>query len=230
MNLESYISEVLLPGYGAWAVFLLLLLSGFGIPLGEEMVIIPAGVFVAAGSLRLWEVLIASYIGVVLADCCWFGLCRYYGSPLLHKRWLRRFIHPRRLLEVKHKLDRHGAWVIVFARFIPSSRSAAITVAGLFQIPFWKFFVATASCVAVTVPLQVGVGYLIGMGIGDVSFTRLIPRVIGLVILIALGSATISWVIGKRGSRTRRPRSPLRWLRRFPPRRAKRVAGSESRP
>ena len=44
----------LLGSYGPFAVFLLLMLTGIGIPLGEDVVIIPAGILAGAGTLDPW--------------------------------------------------------------------------------------------------------------------------------------------------------------------------------
>jgi membrane protein DedA with SNARE-associated domain len=151
--------------YGPLAVFILLMLSGVGIPVGEDLVNIPAGAFIAGGALELWPVLVMAYLGVVCSDCLWFTICSRYGTPLLHRRWFKRFVHPRRLLQAKHELEERGVWLVVMARFIPSSRTTAISISGMLHMPFWKFFTATALCVLVTVPMQVGVGYLIGLGV-----------------------------------------------------------------
>jgi membrane-associated protein len=117
--MEAWIAENL-SVYGPWLVFGLLLLSGIGIPLGEEMVTIPAGVLIAQGRLEYLPIVIAGYCGIVIADLMWFHICRTLGTRLLHLRWSKRLFHPRRILQAKHQLDHRGIWVIVMARFIPS--------------------------------------------------------------------------------------------------------------
>jgi membrane protein DedA with SNARE-associated domain len=201
--------------YGPIAVFVLLMLSGVGIALGEEMVTIPAGVFIAAGEMGWAATAVAAYVAIVSADCLWFGLCRHYGTPLLHKRWIKRFIHPRRLLEVKHQFERRGTWLIVMARFIPSSRTTAITVAGIVHMPFWKFVLATVTCVLITVPLQLGLGYLIGRGLGTESMADVLLRVVGVVAIIVAATVAYGWYSRHRASRRRAPRAKASWLRRF---------------
>jgi membrane protein DedA with SNARE-associated domain len=201
--------------YGPLAVFLLLMLSGFGIALGEEMVTLPAGMFIATGEMAFVTTAVAAYVGIVAADLLWFQICSHYGTPILHKPWLKRFVHPRRLLEVKHQFERRGAWLIVMARFIPSSRTTAITVAGIVHMPFWKFAVATASCVLVTVPLQLGLGYLVGRGLGTESVADMLLRVIGLVTLLVVLTAVFAWWTRHRATKRRAPRAKASWLRRF---------------
>jgi len=205
--------------YGPVAVFILLMLSGFGIALGEEMVTVPAGMFVATGRMGFLVTALSAYLAIVAADILWFSLCRHYGTPLLHKRWIKRFIHPRRLLEVKHQFERRGTWLIVMARFIPSSRTTAITVAGLMHMPFWRFALATASCVLITVPLQIGLGVLVGLGMGEQSMPDMMLKVVGLIMLIVASTVTIGWWSRHRMARRRAPRAKASWLRRFRQRR-----------
>jgi membrane protein DedA with SNARE-associated domain len=154
-------------------------------------------------------------VAIVAADCLWFFLCRHYGTPLLHKRWIKRFIHPRRLLELKHQFERRGTWLIVMARFIPSSRTTAITAAGIVHMPFWKFALATATCVLFTVPMQLGLGYVIGEGLSSRSTAETIRLVIGVIVLLALLSLCFAWWSRHRASRRRAPRARAKWLRRF---------------
>ncbi len=119
----------LLSTYGPFAVFLLLMLTGIGVPLGEDLVIIPAGILIGTGALDPWLTALCAYLGVVSSDFMWFALCWTYGTPLLHKRWFKRLVHPRKLLELKHQIEHRGAWVVFIARFIPGSRTPTITAA-----------------------------------------------------------------------------------------------------
>ncbi len=72
--MESWINDLMGmvdPTWGPWVIFGLLLLSGFGIPLGEDIIIIPAGMLVQQDALPIWPTLFAAYFGVVLVT--------YYG-------------------------------------------------------------------------------------------------------------------------------------------------------
>jgi membrane protein DedA with SNARE-associated domain len=213
--MEAFI-EANLSVYGPLAVFLLLLISGFGLALGEEMVTIPAGVFIAHGRLDFLTTALCAYVAIVLADSIWYWICRHYGTPLLHRKWFKRLVHPRRMLEVKHQLERRGVWLIVMTRFIPSSRTTAISVSGMFHMPYWKFVIANMCCVVFTVPLQLGVGYLLGSGMSaEKSFAELLLHVLGIALAIVLVTLIIGWWTRYRFSRRRPPRAKASWLRRF---------------
>jgi membrane protein DedA with SNARE-associated domain len=208
----------LLSTYGPFAVFLLLMLTGVGVPLGEDLIVIPAGVLVGYGTLNPWQTALWAYAGVLASDCMWYAICSEYGTRLLHKRWFKRTIHPRRLLEVKHHLEKRGAWVVLMARFIPGSRTPAITAAGVLHLPFWKFAVATAGGCLATVPIQLGLGFLIARGFATLGTADLVQAIIGVVILILAILLGLTWWRQFRAHRHQRPRAKAAWLRRFRPR------------
>ena len=204
------------------------MLTGIGIPLGEELIVIPAGILLGFGDLQpWWMTAMFAYLGVVCSDCMWFTLCWTYGTPLLHKKWFKRAVHPRRLLQVKHQIEERGTWVIVMARFIPGSRTPAITAAGVLHLPFWKFALATASVTGLTVPLQLGLGYLISQGVATHESSDRILWIVAVVVGILAVLLTLAWWRQIRSHRHRPPRAKAAWLRRF--RRSGRWSGKKNR-
>jgi len=200
--------------YGPFAVFVLLLLSGFGVPVGEEWVLIPAGALIYSGKFEFFEIAVLAYCGIILADIIWYSICYHYGTPLLHKRWVKRVLHPRRLLQIKHQIERRGIGVIIAARFVPATRSAAITMGGILHMPFWKFLLAEMSCVLITVPIQLGIGYFAAKGLAAASQLEWMFHIIGGAILLLL-IACITWVwYVKRRRNEHFPRARMAWLRR----------------
>ena len=203
------------PTWGPWVVFGLLLLSGIGIPLGEDIIIIPAGMIVAHGQMPLVPTLLAAYFGVVCGDLLWFIVCSKFGTKILHKKWFKRFIHPKRMLQAKYQFDKRGAWVIVLARFIPASRTTTITVAGLMHMPFFKFALPTLVCCLITAPAQLFAGWWIAESLQAKSSVELIVRLLGLVmVVVAVVWAYRLWS-SHRSSGKSVPRARASWLRRF---------------
>jgi membrane protein DedA with SNARE-associated domain len=216
--MEAWINQLLSmvdPTWGPWAVFGLLLLSGVGIPLGEDIIIIPAGMIVAHGEMPLFPTLLAAYAGVVSGDLLWFFVCSKFGTRILHKRWFKRFIHPKRMLQAKYQFDKRGAWVIVLARFIPASRTTTITVAGLMHMPFIKVATPTLICCLITVPMQLFAGWWIAESFQSKSTVELVVRLLGLVMVVVV----IVWVYrlwsSHRASGKSVPRARASWLRLF---------------
>lgn len=219
--MEAWINDLMGmvdPTWGPWVVFGLLLLSGIGIPLGEDIIIIPAGMLVQQGALPLWPTLGAAYFGVVCGDILWFTVCHKLGTRLVHKKWFKRLVHPKRMLQVKYQFDVRGAWVIVLARFIPASRTTAITVAGMMHMKYWKFIAATASCILLTAPMQLFAGWWIADSLQAKSTVELVVRLTGLVMVVV----AVVWVYrlwsSHKNTGTNVPRARASWLRYFPKR------------
>jgi membrane protein DedA with SNARE-associated domain len=211
--------------YGPFAVLMLLLL-----PLGEDLIIIPAGMLIANGTLDPWLTAICAYIGVVLSDSIWYYIGYHYGTPVIHKRWFKRTAHPRRLLEAKHQIERRGAWVIVVSRFIPGSRTTVICMSGMLHLPVWKFFLAECVCVLLTVPMQLGLGYLIARGIGTLDTAHMVFKVLGVIALLIAFTFLIGYLSQRWAAKHRAPRAKVVWLKRFRPPRVRKLTGQKATP
>ena len=219
--MEVWINDVMGmvdPTWGPWVVFGLLLLSGIGIPLGEDIIIIPAGMLVQQGALPLWPTIVAAYFGVICGDILWFTVCSKLGARLVHKKWFKRLVHPKRMLQVKYQFDVRGAWVVVLARFIPASRTTTITVAGMMHMNYWKFIAATASCVLLTAPMQLFAGWWIADSLQAKSTVELVVRLTGLVMVVVAAVWAYRLWSSHRSSGEKVPRARASWLRYFPKR------------
>lgn len=195
---------------GPVIVMLLLML-----PLGEELILIPAGVLIGQGAMPFFTTWLLAYIGVIFSDSLWFLIARHYGTPLLHKRWFKRMAHPRRLLQAKHQIESRGAFVIVTARFVPGSRSAAIIMSGMLHMPYWKFVLTDSIMAMGTVALQLGLGMLVHKGVGSEDTAGRVTAIIAAVVMVIAGGAVGRWIMLHRRSGNRAPRARAAWLRRF---------------
>ena len=133
-KIESKVEEMLSHD-GPWLLFGVIMLAGVGIPISEEILIVPAGFLIERGVLPFWSTVAAAWTGVVLADLIWMLLVRRFAHKLLSIRLFRRMFHPRRILEIKYMLDKWGAWVVVMGRILPAARTPVITAAGLAHMP-----------------------------------------------------------------------------------------------
>ena len=203
----------LLGEFGPLAMVALLLASGVGIPIGEEVVNIPAGILVGQGTMSALPVFIAAYVGVLSGDFLWFGLCRHFGHRLLHKRWVRRFMHPRRLLEAKHEFDDRGAWMLILARFIPGSRIPALTIVAFIKMSWARFAAIELISCLFTIPAQVIVGILIGRELAGQNLQTILFTGAAVIAGIIALTALLNWWLLSRKRSGRAPRARLRWLR-----------------
>lgn len=216
-------TQALIETYGPLAVLLLLLL-----PLGEEIIIVPAGFLIGQGHLAAGQTFLCAYVGAFCSDAIWYFVCRRYGSPILHVRWFKRIAHPRRLLQAKHQIEKRGAWLIVTARFVPGTRTSVMIASGLLHLPVWKFVLAECSMLLITIPLQLGLGWLIAHQIGSQSTAGVVMTIIAVVVVIMLSAFLWQWIVQHRRSGAPTPRSRASWLRRFRTKRPLRHAASRN--
>ncbi|MDP7030019.1 MAG: DedA family protein [Phycisphaerales bacterium] len=198
---------------GPWLLFGVIMLAGVGIPISEEILIVPAGFLIERGVLPLWGTIAAAWAGVVLADLIWMLLVRRFAHRLLGVRFFRRMFHPRRVLEIKYLLDRWGAWVIIMGRILPAARTPVITAAGLAHMPVGRFMLGECVGAAKSVAWQLFLGWLIAKGLGaSVHEQHLRDALLiggGILLLVVVAW----WIRRHKSGRRHRPRARMRWLR-----------------
>jgi membrane protein DedA with SNARE-associated domain len=204
--------------YGAIAIFVAFIVSGVGLHLSEDFILIPAGWMAATDWALFGEFALAAYLGIVLGDAGWFWMCRTFGTRVMHTRWFKRVFHPRRLLEIKWQIDQRGAWVLLAARFIPGTRTPVITMCGLLHMAWWKLLLVEGLCVLVTAPMQMMIGWLAyhaaaQAGVTDTFHQVMVAVAVTLAVVIGL------WIVHKwieaRKARQRPKRASVRWFRIF---------------
>ena len=202
-----------LTDYGPLLLFLLLMASGVGVAIGEDIFIIPAGYLMAEGSMPVFWTIVAAYFGVIMADTLWMLVCKKLSKRILNIRWFRRFMHPRRILEIKHQFDQYGVWVVVISRFIPASRTTVITAAGISKMNTWKFLLAETMSAIPTVICQLGIGYL-AYTVANTWIEEMhhISNVIWIVVVVLLVIGALWWWRRSTHAVKRRPRARMSWL------------------
>ena len=202
--------------YGAVSLFGAFVISGIGLHLSEDLILIPAG-WLAAHDMKMFvHFWIWAYLGIVVGDGLWFFMCSTFGTRFLHSKWFKRVLHPRRLLEVKHQIDERGSLVLLAARFIPGTRTPVITMCGLMHMAWWKFLLVELSCVIVTVPLQMLVGVMGARAARQAGVTNITHQAL-VGVAFTLGFVVLMYFVhlwfAARKSKKRAPRAPARWLK-----------------
>ena len=214
-DIEKY-GAVSIEKYGAVSLFGAFVISGIGLHLSEDLILIPAG-WLAAHDMKMFvHFWIWAYLGIVVGDGLWFFMCSTFGTRFLHSKWFKRVLHPRRLLEVKHQIDARGSLVLLAARFIPGTRTPVITMCGLMHMAWWKFLLVELSCVIVTVPLQMLVGVMGARAARQAGVTNITHQAL-VGVAFTLGFVVLMYFVhlwlAARKSKKRAPRAPARWLK-----------------
>jgi membrane protein DedA with SNARE-associated domain len=178
--------------YGLWAILLLVFLEDFGIPVPGETVLIAGAIFAGSGRLNVVAVAVVGFAAAVFGDNIGYAIGRF-GGRVLAERWGRYvFLTPERLDAAEAFFSRHGAKIIVIARFIEGLRQANGIIAGIAQMHWLKFFVFNALGAALWVGTWVCAGYFAGHHITTIYHyitTYSLYAGIAAVVLIA------AWVV-----------------------------------
>ncbi len=192
--------------WGYLAVFLVVVLGNFGLPVPEETVLVLAGYMAWNGTLRLPAVIAVGVVSAATGDNLGYWVGRRYGRATLerHGHWVA--VTPERLEAVWSFVRRHGLLGVFVARFIPGLRFMAGPIAGASGLGALPFFVANVLGALIYVPYAVGIGYAIGYGFGE--YVERLRRVTGEVehVLLVLAALVVVGLIGRRAARALRAR------------------------
>jgi membrane protein DedA with SNARE-associated domain len=174
----------------------LLLVSGLGMPIPEDIPLLAAGYLCylgrdEPGGLSLWFMIPATFVAVLGADFLIYYLGRRYGHHLPKMRLLSRYLTPERLAQAQLKFHNHGGKTLFVARFMPGLRAPAFFSAGVFKIPFWKMLVFDGSAALISVPTLVLLAYIFGAQIakvrkmaGQVQLAVAVAIVLTIVVIV----------------------------------------------
>src|SRR5512138_782732 len=172
----------LLAGHGLHAgyvaVFTVLLLCGFGLPMPEDVILATGGVlaWLARGrpvhsfaqmfrDTGLLTMVFVGLAGIIVGDSIIFMAGRKFGHRVADFRPLRRIITPAKLEMVEKELRRKGNVLVLLARFLPGLRTPTFFVVGHARLPYWEFFLFDGAAALVSAPLWVCLGFWFGSDI-----------------------------------------------------------------
>jgi membrane protein DedA with SNARE-associated domain len=127
----------------------------------SEAVVIAAAVLATRGEVSIWLVALAAAAGGFLGDTGSYGLGRTAGAAAA-RRLFRNPKAKHRLTWAGEALERHGATIIVVARFVPGGRTATTFTAGTVGLAWPRFAAADAVGASLWAAYATGLGYLGG--------------------------------------------------------------------
>ena len=178
--------------YGYGAIFLLVMLEDFGIPVPGETILIAGAIFAGAGTMNVVTVALVGFFAAVVGDNIGFGI-GHFGGRALALRWGKYvLLTPERLDTAEVFFNRHGGKIIVIARFIEGLRQANGIVAGISGMRWLRFVFFNALGAALWVATWVSVGYFAGQHINTVYHYITVYSYYVLIALVVLVAALIA--------------------------------------
>ncbi|HKR48026.1 MAG TPA: DedA family protein [Pseudonocardiaceae bacterium] len=152
----------ILTSYGYLAVFGFLFIESFGAPVPGQTMLMAAGIFAGAGKLNIAGVAILGFFAAVAGDNIGYLIGRSGGRRLVLRFGRYIFVTEKRLTKIENFFDRHGGKIVAVARFIDGLRQLNGIVAGIAEMPWWRFLAFNALGAAAWVGVWTSIGYLAG--------------------------------------------------------------------
>lgn len=146
-----------------FAIFLVMMLTGAGLPIPEEVPIIAAGIASAHGRLIPWLAFACCLAGALIGDCIMYYLGYHFGRGILKDhRWFARFLTPEREAQIEDKFRKHGLGVFFVARFLVGLRSPVYITVGILRVSFRRFLLIDLVCATIVVGTFFSLTYFYG--------------------------------------------------------------------
>lgn len=193
------------PSLAYWAVYGMLLLCGFGLPLPEDITLIVGGytVYLAEvhklGSPSLIPMIVVGIVGVLTGDTTLFLLGKWLG-PKAVKIWpFRWLLSESRRARVHRFFKDYGVGTAFFTRFAAGLRAPTYLLAGSAGMKFHVFFLADGAAALISVPLLVWLAWHFGAEIDQVKhWLKQSKYAVAAILVFVAGYIVVKILLKKR--------------------------------
>lgn len=171
VNIEAYFQQMVefVRLHQIWAAPIVFVLA-FGESLAFVSLLFPAwGALVAIGAMigpsgiSFWPVWIAASLGAAMGDWLSYWIGRKFERPVQHIWPLSR--HPELISRGEAFMKTWGVPGIFIGRFFGPLRAAVPLVAGIFEMPYWRFQLANFSSAFVWAAVLLTLGDVVSKAI-----------------------------------------------------------------
>ena len=201
--------EPTLNHYGYLAVFGLVLLEDFGVPVPGETTLILGAVYAGSGKMSIWLVVLLGFVAAVIGDNIGFAIGHFGGRRLVDRFGKYIFLTPERVEKATAFFERRGPIIIIVARFIEGLRQANGIIAGISGIHWARFLLYNAIGAALWVGLWASIGYFSGSHINSIynaatRYSAYLAIAVGLLIVALI----VRRILRARSARTQKAGNP----------------------
>ena len=143
-----------------------MLIQSTGMPFPGEVFLVAAAAWAASRHLPIALVMIVGYLAATAGSDLGYILGRRGGRPFVERFGSAFHIRPGQLALAELVFARHGDKALLVAHFVFGLRTWASMLAGMANMPFWRFQVFSAAGSLVWVAAIVLAGYALGSNVG----------------------------------------------------------------
>lgn len=170
--------------------FTVLIFSGLGLPMPEEIILIVGGYLAYLGFVHFWTMFYVLVAGILAADIIGYLLGRFAGGWATQK--IKKWEAGERFLKkAEEHFVRHSEKVVLFSRVLVGVRVLVPMLAGHFRMRFGKFILCDTLVAVPWTFALVSLSYYFGLGLDLVTEVKEIKHfmfaIVGIVILAFAG-------------------------------------------
>jgi membrane protein DedA with SNARE-associated domain len=189
-HIQPYVEQ-----YGSWAVALAILLEDFGLPAPGETALVLGAIYASTNTISIYALLPLAWAGAVTGDNIGYAIGHFGGHHLMVRYGSRIGVTEARLKHVELFFDRHGGWVIVFARFVVILRQFNGIVAGTLGMHWLHFLALNALGAALWVGFWGMLAFWLGKGVMRYvdELHQYAPELATVAAILLIGGAYYLW-------------------------------------
>lgn len=166
-------------------------LESLGIPLPGEIILVSSALLASQhGDINPFVLGACATAGAIIGDSIGYAIGRKGGRPLLAKlgRRFPKHFSETNIAVAERSFDRWGMWAVFFGRFIALLRIFAGPLAGVLQMPYWRFLTANVLGGILWAGGTTAVIYYVGV-VAEAWLKRF--SWLGLVLAVAIGASSL---------------------------------------
>ena len=144
--------------------FGLLILSGFNVPIPEDLVLIISGSIAATiVPENKYLIFFGCFAGAYISDINAYLIGRYGGIKLIKLPFFQRIISEKKLIQIEAYFSQYGLKTLFFGRFIPFGvRNVLFFTSGLVKLNFINFLIVDFLALVTTSTILFNLGLAFG--------------------------------------------------------------------
>ncbi|BAS54978.1 MULTISPECIES: DedA family protein [Leptolyngbya] len=148
--------------YGYWAIFFGILLENLGLPIPGETVTLAGGFLAGSDQLNYFWVIGDAALGATIGGNIGYWIGRYGGWALLVNLGKVFRIQETQIEELKRQFGENAGKAVFLGRFVALLRIFASPLAGIAEMPYWKFTLYNTAGAFTWATVMVSLSYFAG--------------------------------------------------------------------